>query len=84
MTKPKKNKLVNMTEVVIEIYKTNVRDKQKADKLISLLEEMYPKLRVNIDLEDCDSILRIQGSSFSSKNITEILNKAGYYCERIE
>jgi tRNA G26 N,N-dimethylase Trm1 len=73
-----------MTDILIEIFKTNVTDKQASKKVLHLLENSYPHLKINFDLDDCDKVLRIQGSYFSPNLIIELLLKMGYSCERME
>lgn len=43
----------------IEVYKSNIRSRQQARKLVQLIETAYPGYRANVDLHDCDRILRI-------------------------
>ncbi|MET3126277.1 hypothetical protein ABID42_001379 [Arcicella rosea] len=73
-----------MTEIVIEIFKTNVSNKQTSDEVLNLLKGFYPHLKINFDLDDCDNILRVQGHNFPSNHIVEILSQMGLCCERIE
>ncbi|WP_300598465.1 hypothetical protein [Niabella sp.] len=44
----------------IEIFKTNVFDKATARVLVKNLKRIYPRSKINFDLEDCDKILRIE------------------------
>lgn len=66
---------------MIEVFKTNVADKQQAISLIDLLEKHFPGNMVNFDLHDCDRILRIDGSDYTPDKIMNLLNTAGFQCE---
>lgn len=41
-------------------------------------------LRWNVDLHDCDNILRIETEQLNGSDIKDILAKAGYTCEELE
>ncbi|MEA5257655.1 hypothetical protein VB264_07660 [Arcicella aquatica] len=73
-----------MTYVSIEIFKTSVSNQRASEEILNLLKISFPHLKMNFDLDDCDKILRIQGHSFCSTNIIEILSNMGHHCERIE
>ncbi|MCF3109413.1 hypothetical protein LL912_11555 [Niabella sp. CC-SYL272] len=44
----------------IEIFRTNVFDKATARMLVRNLKRVFPRSKINFDLEDCDRILRIE------------------------
>ncbi len=73
-----------MAEIVIEIFKTNVSNEQTSEEVLNLLKGFYPHLKITFDLDDCDNILRIQGHSFHSNHIVEVLSHMGICCELIE
>ncbi len=43
---------------MIEIFKTNVGNRDQADWLIDRIQKTFAGYQVNFDLEDCDRILR--------------------------
>jgi hypothetical protein len=45
---------------MVEIFKTNVKNKRLADKVLKTLHTNLPDHLFNFDLEDCDRILRAQ------------------------
>jgi hypothetical protein len=45
---------------MVEIFKTNVTNKQTANSLLKLLHRQLPACRFNFDLDDCDRILRAE------------------------
>jgi hypothetical protein len=47
---------------MIEVFKTDVTDKDQALPILNQITELFPNYRANFDLEDCDRILRIQSN----------------------
>lgn len=70
----------------VEIFKTNVRYKGKANKIIASLNALYPAYKINFDLEDVDNILRVEAYQLqiNTSNIINAMIDWGYSCERIE
>ena len=65
---------------MIEVFKTNVTEKENADNLLEQLNKVDYK--ANFDLEDCDRILRIECiKSIKIEEIISILNEAGFIAE---
>ena len=48
---------------MIEVFKTNISSKRKAKEALQILNQMFPNYKVNLDLEDCDNILRIENKN---------------------
>jgi hypothetical protein len=46
---------------MVEVFKTNVKQKKKAFEIIASLQMILPDAKINFDLDDCDKILRIEG-----------------------
>lgn len=69
---------------MIEVFKTDVRDKWSATRLVILLSGHFPGCKINFDLDDCDKILRIEGEYFPSEILRMIVQKNGYNCEVLE
>lgn len=63
---------------MIEIFKTNVREKNEADEIVSFLLKRNPGFKINFDLEDCDNILRIEGIGVKARTIMSDLEVLGY------
>jgi hypothetical protein len=47
---------------MVEIFKTNVKNKRLANSILKKLHARLPSCRFNFDLEDCDRILRAQST----------------------
>lgn len=48
---------------MVEVFKTNVEDRDHAATLIAVIQKEFADYSVNFDLEDCDKILRIECNS---------------------
>lgn len=68
---------------MIRVFATNLKNPTEADFLVKEILIAYPQHRVNFDLEDCDNILRIEGTDFSSDSVVNILKENGYECSEI-
>jgi hypothetical protein len=66
---------------MVEVFKTNVTQREIADQLISALQMQFQFSRVNFDLEDCDKILRVEDNDICIKTIVGLLNYNGFECE---
>lgn len=65
------------------VFKTNLHDQTRVQEVESYLDVHPGIIQWNVDLEDCDRILRIVSSAISSAEVEMILWKAGYYCEEL-
>jgi hypothetical protein len=66
---------------MVEVFKTNVRQRRQAKMLLGLMARQFPMLKINFDLDDCDKILRVEGESISPSKITTLVTGNGYQCE---
>ena len=69
---------------MIEVFKTNIEERSQAEKLIALLLDHFPGHRINVDLHDCDKVLRIEGGNFLSARIMTLVNENGFMCSVLE
>lgn len=73
-----------MKNYMVEVFKTNVRQRRQAKMLLGLMARQFPMLKINFDLEDCDKILRVEGESISHEKITTLVTGSGYQCEILQ
>ncbi|SMO46030.1 hypothetical protein [Fodinibius sediminis] len=68
---------------MIEVYKTNIDKRSEAKSILSVIRETVPGSDPSIDLEDCDSVLRVEHptSRLHESTIREIVNRFGYDME---
>ncbi len=65
---------------VVEVFTTNVASEDDADQILAMLRMIYPRHRINFDLEDRDKILRISGEEIDPRHIISILFDNGFNC----
>lgn len=69
---------------MIEVFKTDIREATQADGIIALLLQQFPGTRVNIDLHDCDKVLRIEGKDFLPDAVMQLVSDNGFMCGVLE
>lgn len=73
-----------MKAQMVEVFKTNVKQKRQAKRLLNILSQQFPLCRINFDLEDCDKILRVEGNNIRHEKITALVTGHGYQCDILE
>ncbi len=69
---------------MIEVFKTNVQEREQAGKLLTLLQLHFPSSKINFDLDDCDKILRVEGQDFVTEDIMRLVALEGFACTILE
>jgi hypothetical protein len=69
---------------MVEIFKTNVGKASESKTLLQKLLKHFPEHKINFDLNDCDKILRVQGTTISSEKIIQLLIRENYQCIVLE
>lgn len=69
---------------MVEIFKTNITDKETADEIVQKLEAYLPASKINFDLGDRDKILRIDSPGILPSEIEKLISTLGYYCEALD
>lgn len=69
---------------IVEVFKTNVPGEAPAKELVTQLLSVYPMHRINFDLQDCDRILRVEGTKIEEAKIRDIIQAHGYICDLLE
>jgi len=69
----------------IEVFKTNVTDRDKANWLIEQIQLHFSCYIASFDLEDCDRILVVknQHGEVVTSNIIELLSRLNYCAEAL-
>jgi hypothetical protein len=68
----------------IEVFRTDVKTKKNADRVIDLIKEILPAGKINFDLADCDKILRIEAKEIEVQAISDLLLDSGFTCIPLE
>ncbi len=69
---------------MIEVFKTDIRNKTKANAILKTLKLSFPTSNFNLELNDCDKILRTESNDSISQQIIEVVNNQGFRCEVLE
>ena len=67
----------------ILVFKTNLENLELVNKAHPLIQNIHGIKRWNVDMQDCDNVLRIEAVEVSPRSIESILQNAGYYCEEL-
>jgi len=68
----------------VEVFRTNVQEQDLAKELTSRLLAHFPHHKINFDLQDCDKILRVEGTEISREKIIELITSEGFQCHVLE
>lgn len=68
----------------ILVFKTNLENPELVTKAQPLIQNIRGIKRWNVDMQDCDNVLRIEAEEVSPRSIENILQNAGYYCEELQ
>ncbi len=71
-------------ERTVEVFKTNVHHRLQAERLVAILQQQFPLCRINIDLQDCDKVLRVEGCNIPQHSIVRAVSAHGYQCVVLE
>jgi hypothetical protein len=69
---------------MVEVFKTNIQKKTQSKMLLSGLSEIFPSFKINIDLSDCDKVLRVEGDDVKALRIMILVNEYGFTCEVLD
>jgi hypothetical protein len=67
----------------ILVFKTNLSDPSHLQVVQSYMQGIPGINRWNVDIQDCDHVLRIEASMVSPRFIEQALQSAGYLCEEL-
>jgi PhnB protein len=65
---------------MVEVFKTNISNKANGRRILSILSATYPLVKFNIDLADCDKILRAEGVTINVEAIIAVVRRNGFDC----
>jgi len=70
--------------IEILVFKTNLTDAKRVSDVESILDIHPHIVQWNVDMSDCDNVLRIVSRNVEAREIENMLLSAGYYCEELE
>ncbi|MBR9860515.1 hypothetical protein GYB22_07145 [bacterium] len=68
---------------MVEVFRTNIKDPKSAQTVVDALSTKYPFAIINIDLEDCDKILRFEADQIDPQ-LPHHVTDLGFTCEVLE
>ena len=68
---------------MVEVFKTDITAKSKADEIVKVLRQFFPTYKINVDLEDCDRILRIESDTLNVAEVVSVLKDRGVEIEAL-
>lgn len=69
---------------MVEVFKTNIQKKSDSKMLLRILSGTFPALKMNVDLADCDKILRVEGDHIKPAGIMIVVKDCGFNCEILD
>jgi hypothetical protein len=66
------------------IFATNVDNRKAVNKVQPLLTAVPAIEQWNIDLEDCDHILRVVSNELCPREVESLLQSAGFDCRELD
>ena len=69
---------------MVEAFKTNVQKKTQSKMMLSVLSEAFPSFKINVDLSDCDKVLRVEGDNIVALSIMILVKENGFRCELLD
>lgn len=68
---------------MVEVFKTNVKEYEHAEKLVYHIHQYLDGYKANFDLDDCDRILRIEyaGGIIEPLLVVDLVKNSGFIAE---
>ncbi|MBS1510123.1 MAG: hypothetical protein JST86_04735 [Bacteroidetes bacterium] len=70
--------------VEILVFKTSLADARHISEVETLLDDHPNIIQWNVDLDDCDHVLRIVSREITASEIEQLMLGSGVYCEELE
>lgn len=69
---------------MVEVFKTDIDTVDRRQIVLRLLRQTYPGFKINLDLDDCDRVLRVEGDKVLCHSIINLVQSTGAFCEELE
>jgi hypothetical protein len=73
-----------MQPTCVEVFRTNIPSAEVAAKVVNMLQTLFQRYRINVDLDDCDKVLRIEGNNINTPEVIDAVCRLGYTCQVLE
>lgn len=68
----------------ILVFKTNLSNEAHISSVMPALDHYPQILQWNVDLHDCDNVLRVVSENISAGEIEQLFVNAGFFCQELE
>lgn len=68
----------------VEIFRTSIDNYEASQRVVIILQSYFPRYKINVDLDDCDRILRVEADKIQSLEIIQLVRQLGFFCELLE
>ena len=72
------------TSAMIGIFKTNIGTYHERNLIIRAIRNNFDVSSCNVDIEDCDKVLRIVDMKVDEHHIISFVKQQGFQCEVLE
>lgn len=72
-----------ITETIL-VFKTNLADGAQLDQLRTVMDSTTGIAEWNVDLDDCDRVLRVVSTGADAEDVITQMSRVGFYCEELE
>lgn len=69
---------------MIAVFRTGVQTQHDVGKLAQWLTPLHGLTHWNVDIEDCDRVLRLEGNCIDVDEIQALVQQAGFSCEELD
>ena len=73
-----------MFTIMVDVFTKTIQEPNQAQRVLSTLRRVSPGVKITIDLDQCENILRVKGPQFDSARLIVLVNQAGFRCEVME
>lgn len=68
----------------IHVFKTNIINSTHVQQLSNHISSIDGIAKWNVDLHDCDKVLRVEANDLTPDAIATVVQMAGYYCVELD
>lgn len=73
----------NVTISNVLVFKTNISSDDDLNSVKNILSRQNKITRWNVDRDDVDNVLRVEGSGIDPQTIVDLFTTAGLQCEEL-
>jgi hypothetical protein len=76
-------KVINTDSNIVLVFKTSLHNKERINKVALYLQLHRGISKWNVDVNDCDNVLRIASNGITASEVETIIQTAGFYCKEL-